>query len=147
MKRLWCRLHQLQKQRRSYEKLIGKIAVAQYEAGRVAAGLVSVDRGYSSSPRGTPALTCKGGWGPGGDFVNNAGPRGAKAVLGWAGRTDNLLPGRGTNKRSRFTQKHSLSFDRGRAAIGFGHAYSATGVTTPRNDTTCSPGPQTPKSP
>ena len=37
LKKLWRRLHQLQKQRPGYEALIGKIAVAQYEAGRTAA--------------------------------------------------------------------------------------------------------------
>jgi hypothetical protein len=37
LKRLWHRLHELQKQRPGYETLIGKIAVAQHEAGRTAA--------------------------------------------------------------------------------------------------------------
>jgi transposase len=41
LKKLWRRLHELQKQRPRYEVLIGKIAVAQYEAGRTAT-LVSV---------------------------------------------------------------------------------------------------------
>jgi transposase len=41
LKKLWRRLHELQKQRPGYEALIGKIAVAQYEAGRTAA-LVTV---------------------------------------------------------------------------------------------------------
>ena len=42
LKKLWRRLHELQKQRPSYEALVGKIAVAQYEAGRTAA-LVKVE--------------------------------------------------------------------------------------------------------
>jgi transposase len=37
LKKLWKRLHELQKQRPGYEALIGKIAVAQHEAGRTAA--------------------------------------------------------------------------------------------------------------
>jgi len=37
LKKLWRRLHELQKQRPGYEALIGKIAVAQHEAGRTAA--------------------------------------------------------------------------------------------------------------
>lgn len=41
LKKLWRRLHELRQQRPGYETLIGKIAVAQHEAGRTAA-LVSV---------------------------------------------------------------------------------------------------------
>ncbi len=41
LKKLWRRLHELQKQRPGYEALIGKIAIARHEAGRNAA-LVSV---------------------------------------------------------------------------------------------------------
>jgi transposase len=37
LKKLWRRLHELQKQRPGYEALIGKIAIAQHEAGRTAA--------------------------------------------------------------------------------------------------------------
>src|SRR6202035_585890 len=37
LKKLWRRLQELQKQRPGYEALIGKIAVAQHEAGRTAA--------------------------------------------------------------------------------------------------------------
>jgi len=40
LKTLWNRLKELQEQRPSYEQLVGKVAVAQHEAGRVAAGLV-----------------------------------------------------------------------------------------------------------
>ena len=42
LKALWLRLRELQEQRPSYEQLVGKVAVAQHEAGRVAAGLVQV---------------------------------------------------------------------------------------------------------
>lgn len=42
LKGLWSRLHELREQQPSYEQLVGKLAVAQHEAGRVAAGLVKI---------------------------------------------------------------------------------------------------------